>query len=327
MRAPSAGPALLVPPLDGAPPPAPAGPVRELAGEALGTTWRVLHAGDPAVAAAEVAAVLDGVAEEMSAWRPGSALSRFNRAPAGTWLPLPHGLLAVLRCALAVAEATGGAFDPTVGALSDAWGFGPSLVPAAPPAEPLRPLGWRRLRIDRAGRAFQPGGLRLDVGGIGKGWAADRVADLLARRGVPASLAEVGGELVGRGVRPDGRPWMVALEPARAHTPSPATVALHTGALATSGDLHRQRRWGDRIASHSFDPATGRPAETGVVCATVWARTALEADAWATALIVLGAGRGVATADAHGVAALLACEAEGAVRHVATRAWAAMSDG
>ncbi len=321
----TAEPAFVVPPLAGAPPRTPPGPVRELAGEALGTSWRLLWAG-PELPASAVDAALDAVAAEMSAWRPDSALSRFNAAPAGAWVPLPVGLLDVLRCGLAVAEASDGAFDPTMGAAAEAWGFGPSGPRAAPPAHAPAPLGWRRLRIDAGGRAFQPGGLSLDVGGIGKGWAADMLARLLDRRGASSHLVEVGGEVVGRGLKPDGAPWTVALEPPRPGAPCPAVVALHTGALATSGDHRRGFAHDGRRYAHTLDPRTGAPLAAPPASVTVWAPACTEADAWATALTVLGREAGVALADREGVAALITePSAEGFVS-VPTAAWAAMAE-
>lgn len=298
--------------------------MRTCEGEALGTCWRVSTA-DVAPPRAAIEAVLREVAAEMSAWAPASALSRFNAAPGGAWIALPPGLLAVLREALAVAEATGGAFDPTVGAAADAWGFGPSSPPTCPPDATPRPLGWRRLRIDAGGRAFQPGGLTLDVGGIGKGWAADRVAALLERRGSASHLVEVGGELRGLGLKPDGAPWMVALEPPRLLAPSPTVVALHRGALATSGDQHRTRTLGGRRYGHTLDPATGTPLADAPVQAVVWAEAAVRADALATALLVMGVARGIAWADATGTACLLTTATEAGVRRHASKAWCGMS--
>lgn len=322
----TAEPAFVVPPLSGAPPHPPTGPVRELAGEALGTSWRLLWAGSP-VPASAVEAALEAVAVEMSAWRPDSGLSRFNAAPAGAWVALPAGLLDVLRRGLEVSEASGGAFDPTVGAAADAWGFGASGPRTAPPADAPLPLGWRRLRIDGGGRAFQPGGLALDVGGIGKGWAADRLCDLLARRGAASHLVEFGGECVGWGVRPDGAPWTVALEPPRPGAPCPAVVALHAGALATSGDARRAFEHGGRRFAHTLDPRTGAPLPSPPVSVTVWAPACTEADAWATALTVLGVEAGVTLADRAGVAALMTTAEGQGVRSRATAAWAAMCNG
>ena len=141
--------------------------------------------------------------------------------------------------------------------------------------------GWPRLSFAPAGAHLrQPGGIALDLSGIAKGHAVDAVADLLHDAGIANALVEIGGELVGRGIRPDGDPWWVDLESPPGLTLAPLRIALHGLAVATSGDYRR--------GAHTLDPRTGRPIDTGVVSASVIHETALDADAWATALTVLG---------------------------------------
>lgn len=282
-----------------------AAPVIALAGETMGTEWRVqmvAPARDTARVHQAIVARLATIVAEMSHWDDASLLSRFNRAAPGTWVLLPHDFARVMRCAAAVAEASGGAFDPAIGALVDLWGFGPpgpGPVPdAAAIATACAASGWHRLSWDgAAGRLRQSGGVRLDLSGIAKGYAADAVADLLARLGIHDALVEVGGELVGRGMRPDAEPWWVDLEAPPSLAPAPLRVALHNLAVATSGTYIR----GD----HNLDPHTGRPAANGSCAVSVVAASAAEADAWATALSVLGPDAGIACANEHGVAARL----------------------
>ncbi len=268
----------------------------------MGTRWRVLLAAprgsDIAAAGQAIVARLEGLVAEMSHWEQDSLLSRFNRAPAGEWVALPPDFAAVMARALARAEETGGAFDPAIGRLVDLWGFGPPGPRPAPDtaalAEARSLSGWRRLAWDAdARRLRQPGGAALDLSGIAKGHAADAVADLLAARGLRHALVEVGGELAGRGIRPDGEPWWVDLEP----TDPPLRIALHNIAVATSGRYVR----GD----HNIDPRTGCPPANDMIAASVIARTAAEADGWASALCVLGGAAGLALAERHGIAARL----------------------
>ncbi|HWL46856.1 MAG TPA: FAD:protein FMN transferase, partial [Sphingomonadaceae bacterium] len=108
------------------------GTVTAIGGPTMGTTWSVHIVSPPAGAAEAIVAVLDGIIAEMSNWEPDSAISRFNRAPAGSWHALPPGFFAVLEAALAVAAESNGAFDPTLGALVDLWGFGPASFAGAP---------------------------------------------------------------------------------------------------------------------------------------------------------------------------------------------------
>jgi thiamine biosynthesis lipoprotein len=275
----------------------------DLAGETMGTTWRIRLARpaslDLPVLTRAVQARLDGLVLQMSHWLGGSALCRFNRAAAGSWTALHPDFAAVIRTGLAIAARSGGAFDPTLGALVDLWGFGPVRVTRPPTdaeiADALARSGYQHTAFDAAGsRLFQPGGLRLDLSGIAKGYAVDAVALLLRAYGVHHALVEVGGELAGRGLRPDGEPWWVDLE-----TPgeglAPFRVALHQLAVATSGDYVR--------GPHNLDSATGRPAMHVVASVSVLHASAMQADAWASALTVLGPDAGLALASQEGLAA------------------------
>lgn len=303
----------------------PSAAVVDLGGETMGTRWSVravLPAGMPvAVVEAAIVARLDGIVGEMSHWSPTSLLSRFNRAGAGEWTTLPPDFAHVVARGLAIAAATGGAFDPTIGRLVERWGFGPHPVDAPPTdaevATARAAAGWQRLTYSPGDRRLrQPGGLSLDLSGIAKGFAVDAVADLLARRGVVHALVEIGGELVGRGLRPDCEPWWVDLEVPPGGTLAPLRIALHGLAVATSGDYRR--------GAHTIDPRTGHPVANGIVSASVIHADALTADAWATALTVLGVGRGLALAATHRIAGRIVTLVDGETREYLTPALKAM---
>jgi thiamine biosynthesis lipoprotein len=332
---------VLIPTALAAPPSLPRGspPVRELRGETMGTTWSVRYA---AACAPErlrpgIEARLERVTAQMSGWRADSDLCRFNRLPAGAWQVLPDGFRAVLRCALDTAAATGGAFDPTIGPLVELWGFGPS--PAAeegpPPEDRIAAararVGWHRLEFEAgSGRARQPGGLVLDLSGIAKGYAVDLVAGYLRRAGIDSCLVEIGGELRGQGVKPDGSPWWVAVErPAGAagDDAGRCVVALHGLGIATSGDYRRCFRHGGRSYGHTLDPRTGWPIDGSIAAVTVLHAQCMQADALATALAVLGLKAGLDHATRHGIAALiLARDGTGGLREHLSPALAAMLD-
>ncbi|WP_370385501.1 FAD:protein FMN transferase [Novosphingobium sp. EMRT-2] len=264
-------------------------PVVDCDGETMGTRWHVRMAlpagGDAELLAARVQARLDGIVAEMSHWEPSSLLSRYNRAAPGSWTALPPDFAAVMEAALQVAERSAGVFDPALGRLTDVWGLGPRRRDAPPDeaaiARALEVSGWRRLALDRPGegvsaRLLQPGGLWLDLSGVAKGYAADAVADLLARAGVAHALVGVGGECVGRGMRPDGDPWWVDLEtPAGIALPA-LRVALHQLAVATSGDYLR--------GAHTLDPRTGHVPYGAASAISVLHASCMMADAWASAL-------------------------------------------
>jgi thiamine biosynthesis lipoprotein len=274
--------------------------IADLSGETMGTRWRVrlvrvkgLH---PVTLRRAIAERLDGIVAEMSQWEPGSHLSRFNRAAPGHWADLPPDFATVIACALAIAERSDGAFDPTLGRAAALLGYGASVPPGDDLAAARADAGWRRLTFDRAARRLrQPGGVWLDLSGIAKGHAVDRIADLLAEHGLRHFLVEIGGELVGRGIRPDGEPWWVDLESPPGGDLAPFRIALHEQAVATSGDYRR--------GAHTIDPATGQALPPRVVSVSVVHDRAMEADAWATALTVLGPAAGIALATETGLAA------------------------
>ncbi|NKC31551.1 FAD:protein FMN transferase [Roseomonas sp. BU-1] len=300
----------------------------------MGTVWSLLWV-DPGRPDPRplVEAALASVVQQMSAWEEGSDLCRFNRAPAGSWHALPGAFAMVLRAALAVAAATDGAFDPTLGRLVDLWGFGPNPPPwpAPPPAAALAAArgaaGWQRLRQDTEGRFLQPGGLAIDLNGIAKGHAVDRVAARLLDAGLTGFLLEIGGELRGEGVRPDGTPWWVALEgPPEAGAATELLVALHGLSVATSGDYRRGFSHGGRRYAHTLDPAEGVPLGASVAAVSVLAGDCLHADAWATALTVLGPEAGPAYAARHGLAARFLLRGPSGLAEVMSPALAAMLD-
>jgi thiamine biosynthesis lipoprotein len=306
---------VLVPHAISAAPPSLGAVVYDFDGRTMGTNWSVRVVGPARLARERVThaiqAELDLVVAQMSTWEPGSDLARFNRAPARSRHALPGAFFDVLSAAVVVARASDGAFDPTAGALVDAWGFGPGARTPEPPAaaalaEALVQRGWQRLALEPAGRsALQPGGLRLDLSAIAKGHGVDRVATRLDALGFDSHLVEVGGELCGSGVKPDGQPWWVMLEHPDPAARAPQTVlALHGLAVATSGDYRRWFDHGGTRYSHTIDPRDGHPVRHGLASVSVVHRDCMLADAWSTALGVLGPRDGPALADRLGLAAL-----------------------
>ena len=304
-------------PADIAPRPPPLGAVHALAGRTMGTTWSVRLVGtarlDLPALDAGIRRELDLIVGQMSHWEPGSDLGRFNHAPAGTWQTLPAPFMEVLQYALSVAAASDGAYDPSAGALVDLWGFGaqgrydePGFQPPDDPAVAAArsQCGWQRLQLDATGcRARQPGGLRLDLSAVAKGYAVDHVARHLDALGIQDHLVEVGGELRGTGLKPDGQPWWVQLEPVEGHAEE-TVLALHGLSVATSGDYRRVFQHGGMRHSHTLDPRSGRPITHGAARVTVLHRDCMAADALSTALTVLGPDAGLDWATQRGLAAV-----------------------
>ncbi len=235
----------------------------------------------------------------LSRFRPDSELSELNRARR---LRVGPDLLRVLDAALAMRRRTGGRFDPTVGRALIAAGYDrpfdrmtaddPRRAPRGAPAAGI-------VAIDRTrGWVALGDGVDLDLGAIAKGDAADRACALLAAAG--PCLVNAGGDIAVSGPRRDG-PWTVGLDGAG----DPTALDLRGGGLATSGVDRRRWRRGGRPMHHAIAPATGLPAATDLLRATVAAATCAEADALATALLVAGARDARRLADEWGVSAAL----------------------
>lgn len=280
----------------------------------MGTAYAIQADCPQALPERRVEAELSRLDRLLSTYDPDSELSRFNAQPPGVAVPVSDGLGAVVDAAVTVAEETDGAFDPTVAPLVALWGFGAQAVRATPDdrdvAEALAAVDYRRVvyqddppRLRKAARAH------LDLSAIGKGYAVDRLADLLDDAQCRSFLIEFGGEIRVSGSAPGGGPWRLGVE-----SPSGSglvtTIALETGSLATSGDYRQYREHDGGRVSHVIDPRTGYPIRHRLASVTVLAETAAEADAYATALLVMGDREGMRFADATGLAALFVVRAE-----------------
>jgi thiamine biosynthesis lipoprotein len=281
-----------------------------VSGPTMGTRWSARvsarHA-SPALTTALQAAVA-AVDHQMSTWRPDSDLMRLNAAPPGAWVDVGAELIAVLGIAAEVAAASGGAFDIGVGEAVTAWGFGPAQGHADEAA--IRAALGRPLRAEvqsdpGGGRARRLNDRRLDLSGVAKGFAVDQMAEVLRKRSVGGFLAALDGEMVADGVRPDGRPWAVALEePDPLRRAARGVIEVTGCAVATSGDYRHRVQLGADWLSHTMDPSSGGPVRNRLASVTVLAADCARADAWATALLVSGEVDGPTIARRRGVEAI-----------------------
>ena len=301
----------------------------------MGTTWAVRMAGPhglmPDMLRLGIERQLASVIADMSTWETDSALSRFNRAELGSWHELSPDFFTVLDYSLELAAQSEGAFDPTVGPLVNLWGFGPEgRRDIAPDAAALAVVsarcGWQRLQLDAENlRALQPGGAYVDFSGVAKGFAVDKVSDFLHGQGFVNHLVEIGGELRGRGIRPDGHPWWVMLEPVTDNADGvESVVALHNLAVATSGDYRRFFMAGEQRFAHTIDPRRGHPVAHALASVTVLHESCMQADAEATVLMVLGVAEGMAYAERHDLAALFVERRDGGFVETMTPSFAAL---
>lgn len=295
-----------------------------LSGPTMGTRWAAVFFAPASYDSAGLQLELqqggNRVDEQMSTWKPHSDLMQLNRAPVGSWVELPEELAAVLAAALAVGRQSGGAFDIGVGELVTAWGFGPAAghadsaaITAA--AAKLRPPAHLALELDRSGnRVRKHAAVTLDLSGIAKGFGVDQLARVLEAHGITRYLVSIDGEVRAGAAKPDGSGWRVALErPEYGHREAAGVIELTGAALATSGDYRHVVEHQGVAYAHTMDPRRARPLAGGPAAVTVRATDCMTADAWATALMVLGPEQGLPLAQGLGLEMLFAERAEPAV--------------
>ena len=302
----------------------------ELSGPIMGTRYNVQVVGlaptiDKEQLAADIRETLTDINARMSTYLSDSEVSQFNRYEGVEWFPVSAQTAKVVAAAQAISAATRGAFDITVGPLVNLWGFGPESALEAMPDESVIEAVSQRIGYQKLLVQLQPPALRktnsdlyIDLSAIAKGFAVDQVAELVAQRGIENFLVDVGGELRLQGHNGEGDPWRVAIENPRGGSRPYEVLSLDSGAVATSGNYRNYFEIGGQRFSHTIDPRTGRPVEHSLVLATVVDDTAMTADGWATAMIVLGARAGLAMAEREGLTVLLLSEAGNDLKEVAT---------
>lgn len=305
--------------------PEPVEQIYQLNGATMGTQYQILVAGFPdglsdnelADAIAQRLYRLDR--ELMSTYAPDSELSRFNSSEPGAWVSVSPELALVIERALYFNQLTGGAFDVTVGPLVNRWGFGPligqrvdqSRIPSdSEIAELLQLTGSHRLEVSLSPPQVRKSAqVYVDLSGIAKGYAADVLADYFDSLNMPSYFIEIGGELRIKGLKPDGSGWIPAIEKPL-DSPEPEVYQIfysqgRTLAVAGSGDYRNYFEEDGVRYSHEIDPSTGRPVSHSLAAVTVIAPTAMEADALATAFMVMGEHKSYDLAQSMGLAVYL----------------------
>lgn len=297
--------------------PEPLAPVQMLQGQTMGTTYQILVAEFPdSMSGNDLAAGIEQRLnridrELMSTYAPESELSRFNRSEPGEWFAVSPELAYVMQRALYYSELTQGYFDVTVGPLVNRWGFGPltgqrvdqSRIPSDDEIRQLQQqIGYQHLQVSLDPpqvRKAQP--VYVDLSGIAKGYAVDVVADYFDSLAMPSYFIEVGGELRIKGLKPDGSGWVPAIEkPVDSATAEVHQIFYSRGeslAVAGSGDYRNYFEQDGVRYSHEIDPFTGRPVAHTLAAVTVISQTAIEADALATAFMVMGEEKSFALAQ------------------------------
>jgi thiamine biosynthesis lipoprotein len=262
---------------------------------------------------AEIESVFELVNSSMNHYQSTSLISRFNTLPADAPVEVDWDFAYVLSTALTLTEATGGAYDVTVSALSELWGFGPAGPTRFPTqaaiADAMRTVGIEQLSWQPETRllAKKVPGLALDFSSLAKGYAVDLGADALDEVGILHYMLEIGGEVRVRGSSPRGDAWRIAVESplAEARGGVQAALAVTNVGIATSGDYRNFFEHEGRRYSHLINPLTGYPIQHDLVSVTVVHGSAMMADAWATALTVMGSTQALAVAEQRDLAVYL----------------------
>jgi len=284
-----------------------------LQGTAMGTIYNVTIVDAQRVAndPPNVAAVLENLNRHYSTYLEDSAISKFNQHKSTEWFTTTSELCNALADAGKVSEKTSGTFDVTVGSLVNLWGFGPGDVILKPPTDASILVardntGYAKLhaRCDENLVRKEREDLNVDLSGYAKGIAVDAIAEKLVEHGYTNFLVELGGEIRVRGHNAREQPWRIAIEqPNDEERLLETAISISDSSLATSGDYRNFFEFNGRRYSHTIDPRTGRPIMHNTASVTVAENSAANADALATALLVMGREDGYQYAVENEIAA------------------------
>ena len=274
-------------------------------GPTMGTTWNIQIAQpvpprDRVILQQKFSEELDRFESLFSTWKPDSEISRFNLNHSSEVIPVSSDLANVISAAIRISQETNGAFDPTLGPLIDIWGFGNKGRIESPPSTEAIEAARRRcgahfLKVSLDPPTLQKAipDLQVNPSALVEGYAADQLGLWLRSRGYEDWLIEIGGEILASGKSPMGRPWTVGIQtPDASDDETISRFPLQNAALATSGTYRQRFSHTGKEYSHLIDPRTGFPVESSLVSVSVVAPSCLLADAYATALLILGREQG-----------------------------------
>jgi len=311
--------------------------VQTFSGAAQGTTWnvRVWQPGGADLTAlrGRVEAELDRLDASLSNYRPDSGIERFNRAETTAPVTVDAEIVGLVQTARQVSEASEGCYDLTIKPLFDLWGFtGDTLTPPDPDhlARVRERVGFARLDVPSPTqlRKADPG-IRVDLSSIAQGYSVGRIAAVVEAAGIQHYLVEIGGELQTRGHKPGGVPWRIGVErpmPGGRGVQKALTIRQDAPvSIMTSGTYRHYYDDRGRRYSHVLDARSGRPVAHDTISVTVIDDDPALADAWSTALLCLGSGEGLASANRHGIAALFMLDKGSRFEELATDAWQSLT--
>ncbi len=287
-----------------------------LTGHTMGVTYTlryVEHKGREHVSLArEVEKKLQDVNDQMSTWQKQSEISQFNKSSKTDWQTVSPDFVKVVTAAQDISAKTQGRYDISLGPLIALWGFQDNqthdFLPDSVLIEQARQkVGWQKLSVQTSPPALKKDrqDLEIDLSSIAKGFGVDVLAELLEHRHIKDYMVEIGGEIRVNGRNLEGQNWRIAIETPQIGQPAILRqLSVSQGGIATSGDYRNYYEVDGERYSHLIDPLSAAPIRHKTVSVTVVAESSMHADGWATAMMILGADKGIALAEEIGLAAL-----------------------
>jgi len=272
--------------------------LKQIDGKTMGTTYsvKVVSGSELRVTKEEIDERLKEINKVFSNWDPYSELSLLDSEPVNEWVQASDELIFVLNESKKIMHKTAGAFDPGIGRVIDVWGFGPRRVDEMPDRneieDAVRLSSLTNLVIGNT-KIKKTVDIHINLSAIAKGYAVDEIAELLKRKGITDFLVEIGGEVVALGKNIEQQ-WTVGIEMPNSESAIPIT--LNNKAIATSGNYRNFFIWEGEKYNHIIEPGTGLPVRSDLASVSVIHPQTMIADAYATAMMVMGSERSIVLA-------------------------------
>ena len=288
----------------------PSGPVL-FKGTTMGTSYHIKVIPGPTMTfniedlSKIIATRLDEINHLMSTYKPDSEISQFNQQQPDQWVTISAETAYVIDAGQKVSQLSHGAFDMTIGNLVNLWGFGPTInLDSIPDKSKIDTLigstGYQKLKVKQEPHQLLKTSpeVYLDLSAIAKGYAVDAIAKVLLENNITNFMVEIGGEIITHGLKEENRPWVIGVQsPASSEDSVQKKLYLTNVAMATSGDYRNYFEQDGQRYSHTIDPRTGFPIKHQLASVTVISTSCMQADAYATAIMVLGPDEGMKFAN------------------------------
>ena len=289
-----------------------------LQGKTMGTTYNIalVHSKDKVIDTAKLQSQIDKLLldfnQHVSTYVPDSQISVFNRLADTSWSKVHEDFISIVKASQAVSRLSDGAFDISISPLVNLWGFGPAKKDDAPNQEQIKKalsqIGFNKIEYNEEQKSLRKTqkDMQIDLSAIAKGFAVDKISELLKQNDLPNHLVEIGGELIASGLNQADKKWRIAIEQPDLSTKiTQQGLDISNRAVATSGDYRNYFVEKGVRRSHIIDPKTGYPISHKLASVTVVHESTAMADAFATALLVMGEVKGKLFAEKNNLDVLM----------------------